>query len=159
MPDINWSSLLQECLSSTEYMALATTGADGLWNQAVYFAWDDRCQLYFMSMPSSRHMQNIVANGAAAAAVFSTNQAPTKKAVGIQIRGRAKILGGHEAADAHKIYFTRAPIVEGIPHELREFLGPQASWKLVQVTPEEIGYFNSELFGEHRQVVPHGVVL
>jgi len=159
MPPVEWPKLLRECLSSTDFLALATTGLDGLWNNAVYFAWDERLSLYFMSMPASRHMQNIAANGEASVAIFSTAQSPQARAVGMQLRGTARILPDSAVPAAHRVYFDRAPIINGIPHKLEEFLGASAAWKLVQITPQEIGYFNSEIFGENREVVPSGVTL
>lgn len=152
----DWSAHLKACLESTQFMALATSGPDGLWNHAVYFAWDHDINLYFISKPKSRHMGYIAGNSNVAVAIFSTDQSPTGDVMGLQVRGLAEILPDAHVPSAHEVYFGRAPVIEGIPHELPEFLGPQATWKLVQVRPQEVGYFNSALFGAERQTVPRG---
>jgi uncharacterized protein YhbP (UPF0306 family) len=159
MAEFEWSKYLKECLESTSFMALATQGTGGLWNHAVYFAYDSKLNVYFMSQPGSRHMQNLTLDGGVAVAIFATDQDATKNAVGIQIRGEATILAGEQVAQAHAIYYQRAPVINGIPSQLSEFLAPAALWRLVKVEPQEIGYFNSQVFGEHRQTVPAGTTL
>lgn len=158
MTDTNWSAYLRECLDSTKFMALATRGPEGLWNHAVFYAYDQDLNVYFMSRTDSRHMQNILANAEAAVAIFSTNQDPTVSAQGLQIRGHATILSGADIQVAHAIYFQRAVPVHGLPSELIEFQSPDATWQFARITPDEIGYFDTRHF-RGRQVVPKGVKL
>jgi uncharacterized protein YhbP (UPF0306 family) len=159
MTEVNWPKLVRECLESTEFMALATKGEQGLWNHAVYFAFDDKCNCYFMSQPGSRHMRNILAYEGVAAEIYATDQDPAENAIGLQVRGKAMVLGGSQVDTAHKIYYDRARVLNGIASDLTEFQGPDAAWKLVKVEPIEIGYFNAKLFGEQRQTVPEGTSL
>ncbi|HUD11863.1 MAG TPA: pyridoxamine 5'-phosphate oxidase family protein [Candidatus Saccharimonadia bacterium] len=159
MADFDWTTHLKDCLESTKFMAVSTRGTKGLWNHAVNFAYDSALNFYFMSQPGSRHMQNISANGEIALAIFSTNQNPENDAVGMQIRGEATVLADDQVPQAHVTYFRRTSAIAGIPSELSDFLGPAAPWKFVKVEPEEIGYFNSRQFGEHRQTVPVGITL
>jgi hypothetical protein len=104
-------------------------------------------------------MQNIAENEEIAVAIYSTQQNPQDQAIGLQIRGVATILADDQVPDAHIIYYRRAPVINGIPSEMNEFLGAAAPWKFVKVQPVEIGYFNTRAFGEHRQTVPPGVTL
>jgi uncharacterized protein YhbP (UPF0306 family) len=157
--EFDWPKYLRECLDSTQFMALATHGTGGLWNHAVYFAYDKGINLYFMSQPGTRHMQNIAQDGGVAVAVYASNQDPILNAIGLQIRGEATILAGEQVSVAHAEYYKRAPVINGIPSDLGAFTVPAPAWQFVKVEPQEIGYFNAEIFGEHRQTVPPGIIL
>lgn len=158
MNEFDWSKHLKLALDSTQFMALASRGERGLWNHAVFFAYDSDINVYFISKPGSRHMQNISSNEEVALAIFSTEQSPTEDVVGLQIRGQATILSDADIPTVHGIYYTRSPVVPGIPEEVEAYLGPKSTWKFVKVTPTEIGYFDTRNFDD-RQLVPRGVKL
>jgi uncharacterized protein YhbP (UPF0306 family) len=89
MTDFDWPAKLKAALETTHFMALGTNGADGLWNNAVHFAYDSDLNIYFISQPDSRHMQNIGSQAEVALAIFSTGQPAVGDVVGMQIRGQA----------------------------------------------------------------------
>jgi len=72
--DFEWKKHILECLQSTDYCSIATSGVDGLWNNPVYFVWDDTFNLYFISKVSSKHMQNLSWNNETAVAIYKTEQ-------------------------------------------------------------------------------------
>lgn len=155
----DWPKHLRKALDVTQFMALATRGPEGLWNHAVYFAYDSGLNIYFISQPGTRHMQNIKRHDEVALAIFSTGQSPHKDVVGLQIRGRAIILPDNQVHAAHEIYYARSPEVPGIPQYLDAYLGEAAPWKIGKVEPIETGYFDSRHFGDQRQTVPNGIKL
>jgi uncharacterized protein len=137
MSGFDWSSHLKLALDSTQFMALASRGEQGMWNHAVFFAYDSDVNVYFISQPESRHMQNISSNREVALAIFSTGQSPTGDVVGLQIRGQATILQDNDVPSAHKIYYQRSPAIPVIPEKLDAYMGASAAWKFVRVSPLE----------------------
>jgi uncharacterized protein YhbP (UPF0306 family) len=159
MTKFDWPKHLKAALEATPFMALATRGPEGMWNHAVYFAYDPQLNFYFISQPGSRHMQNLKKYKEVALAIFNTGQSPTEHVVGLQVRGHARIVPDVEVHEAHQIYYARSPDVPGIPNYLNAYLGESAPWKIVKVTPDEIGYFDTRHFGDARQTVPDGTHL
>ena len=152
----DWNAHLEACLKSTEYCCLGTVDLQGTWSNPVYFSWDREKNLYFISQPSSRHLQNLVRDSRLSVAIYSTNQSTFGDVIGIQLEGHAEILA--EAQDierAYQSYYGRRYPETGISedHSQKEYLDHPA-WQFVRITPKQIFYFNTEIFGEARQEVP-----
>jgi nitroimidazol reductase NimA-like FMN-containing flavoprotein (pyridoxamine 5'-phosphate oxidase superfamily) len=149
MSNFDWKKHLIECLKSTEYCCIATVDPKGVWSNPVYFAWDGEFNLYFISQPHTRHMQNIKKNSRVSVAIYSTNQ-PEEYAEGIQIEGEAFILKDDTAKFlAFKVYYGRDNSLED-----NAALLDNSDWQFVKIIPEQMYYFNSKIFGEERQTVP-----
>ncbi len=148
MTDINWEKLIEECLKSTDYCSVASVDSKGVWSNPVYFAWDKKFCLYFISQPHVRHMQNIKKNSRVAVSIYKTEQ--KGDVLGIQLEGNAYILENDgEKALANKIYYGR----KGSLEQNEPFID-DPDWLFVKIVPENIYYFNSKIFGEARQKVP-----
>src|SRR5579884_464940 len=146
--NFDWKKSLLECLESTDYCSIATVDEKGVWVNPVYFAWDEDFNFYFISQPQVRHMQNIKENKTVAMAIYKTEQ--TGDVMGVQLEGEAKILEiEEETVRAHTVYYGRKGSLEQ-----NEFAMGDPNWLFVKVTPKQIYYFNSEIFGEERQEVP-----
>lgn len=109
--DFDWKKYLIDCLSSTDYCAIATVDSKGVWVNPVYFAWDSNFNFYFISQPHVRHMKNIKKNPNVAVAIYATNQAGDF-IKGIQLEGKAHVIDtddkDDEFFDAYKTYYTRS---------------------------------------------------
>ncbi len=70
----DWKKHLLDCLNSTDYCCIATVDERGVWANPVYFAWDSVFNLYFISQPHVRHMQNIKNDPRISVAIYSTEQ-------------------------------------------------------------------------------------
>src|SRR6478752_8542870 len=55
MNEIDWNEKVKEALDRTEFMAISTIGADGSWTCPVQFGFSEKLDLYFRSMPHSKH--------------------------------------------------------------------------------------------------------
>lgn len=162
----DWLHHLRETLDSTYYLSLATHGADGdgghggVWVNPVYFAWDEAFNLYFISMPASRHMRYIGDGAPVAVAVYATDQPPGGDVRGIQLSGWAAPLADSEVPEACKIYYGRAGAAEALGGEepdASSHMGDAATWKFVKIVPVEMYYFDTRYFDEvkqGRQLVP-----
>lgn len=144
----DWKKYLNEVLSATDYCSIATVDEKGVWSNPVYFAWDDKYNLYFISRMHSRHMQNLKKNNRIAVSIYKTEQ--KGDVFGIQLEGTAKILTQEkERMDAHKFYYDRVGSLEQ-----NEFAMHDQKWLFVKITPEQVYYFDSKVFGEERQTIP-----
>ncbi len=146
--NFDWKKHLLACLNSTNYCSIATIDDKSVWANPVYFAWDEKFNLYFISMPHARHMKNIIKNPRVAVAIYKTEQ--KGDVVGIQIEGDTLILKEQQDKEkAHQIYYGR----KGSLKQNEPFID-NPKWLFVKITPENIYYFDSKIFGEERQIVP-----
>lgn len=150
----DWKKYITECMQSTNYCALATVDDKGVWNNPVFFAWDETYNLYFISQMHSRHMQNLQKNGRVAVAIYKTEQ--EGDVVGIQLEGTAQILVNNPEAIQHAFdtYFARA----GKGSDVQQYID-NPTWVFVQITPEHMYYFDTRFFEEERQEVPLGKLI
>lgn len=145
----DWKKHIEECLNSTDYCSIATVDSEnGVWNNPAYFAWDESYNFYFISMMKTRHMQNIKRDGRVSVAIYKTEQ--KGDVIGVQLEGDAKLLEAKEEIDlAGKVYYGRTGSLEqngSFQHD--------PVWIFVKITPKNIFYFNSKIFGEERQEIP-----
>lgn len=147
--DFDWKSYLRGCLESTNYCCIASVDAKGVWANPVYFAWDERFNLYFISQMHSRHMQNLTKNPRISVAIYQTEQ--KGDVVGAYVEGEVKILleDKEEIRKAFDIYYGRA----GKGTDVAQYIN-NPTWIFVKVIPENIYYFDTKFFGEERQEVP-----
>lgn len=150
--NFNWKKHFEEYLNSTQFLSLATYGEKGVWVCPVYFVFDEKFNLYFISQPTSRHMRNIKSNSKVSVAIYSTNQSPLKDVFGVQLEGEANILSEpDEIEKARSTYFKetefRQPVKEG------DYL-TENSWLFVRIIPKEVYCFDTRYFGEERQKIP-----
>lgn len=150
--DFDWKKYLKECLDSTEYCCLATVDPKGVWANPVYFAYDQKFNLYFISQMSSRHMQNIKKDPRVSIAIYKTEQ--KGDVLGTYIEGEAKIIldDKEEVQKAFDVYYGRA----GKGPEVQGYIN-NPTWVYVKVTPDHIYYFDTRIFDEKRQKVPKEV--
>lgn len=151
----DWSKHLKEVMDRTEFMALATVGGEGSWVCPVQFSYDKHLNLYFKSMPGSRHMEYLRVNPDVSAAIFSTNRFPGGAVAGLQLYGRAIILSSEkEVETAAKHHYGRSKPEIDYRSKLAEHTGEGATWNFVKIVPTDVYYFDARHFGEERQAVP-----
>lgn len=144
----DWKKHIDEALKATDYCCIATVDEKGVWSNPVYFAWDEKYNLYFISQMHSRHMQNIKKNSRVSVSIYKTEQ--KGDVIGIQLEGEAKILETEEdKKSAHTVYYGRTGSLEQ-----NEFAMHDPKWVFVRITPQQMYYFDSKTFGEERQVIP-----
>jgi uncharacterized protein YhbP (UPF0306 family) len=134
-------------------LTLATLGPDGQPQAAdVYYAESADLNLYFVSIPGSRHGHNIARNPSVAATIHA-DSARWRDIRGVQLEGTCARLSGAEQAAAYARYTAKFPFVLAdaalaralqrvdmyriVPHWLRWIdnslsLGHNQEWVLVQ---------------------------
>jgi hypothetical protein len=131
---------------------LATTGPEGPWAAAVFYA-NTGFTLYFLSSPTSRHGGNI-GDDAEVAATIQEDYSDWREIKGIQLEGRAKRLEGAERAEAEARFGAKFPRLVSpalVPGAIARALRLVAWYEL---EPTRV-YFvdNSRGFG-HRDEIP-----
>ncbi len=130
-------------------LTLATTGDAGPWSAPVYYIFSDG-GFYFFSSPQSRHIQQAIASGQAAASLFY--QADSWQTIrGIQMTGTVeRIQSAAMSLKVIAIYLQRFPFT-------REFFADDASpdqeaffsrfkARLYAFTPTEV-FYSDNRFG------------
>ncbi len=97
-------------LAAHHVMTLATTGADGPWAAAVFYALDDDGTLLFLSAPKSRHCMDLALDARCAATV--QDQPGDWMAIrGLQMSGRVEPIAANGVAAARARYARRFPFM------------------------------------------------
>ena len=93
---VDVEQVVREFIDKTVHMSLATTNGDKPWVCEVHFAYDEELNLYFRSLTSRRHSQEIAANANVAGNIID-KYALTDTVVGVYFEGTAELLGPGEA--------------------------------------------------------------
>jgi len=116
---------VKEALARTDIMALSTIGSDGPWTSPVQFHYNEKLELFFLSMPGTRHVRNILSDPRVSVAIYS-HPGPPGGNLGLQISGAAQ--------------------------HLSEESSP-GGWQSFRIIPREIWCFDSRAFGTERRQV------
>ena len=90
-------------------MTLATSGPEGLWAAAVFYASED-FRLFFLSAASTRHARNLAAQPDVAATI-QEDRADWRAIKGVQLEGTARALEGREHEAVRQRYEAKFPSV------------------------------------------------
>ena len=100
---------MNQLLSASPYMVLATADADGVpWVSPVWFATDDGRTFYWVSDPNARHSRNIAARPEIAIVIFDSTVKPGDAAA-VYMEARAE-----QTSDGLDV-FNRGCEAQGIP--------------------------------------------
>lgn len=92
-------------LKENMYMTLATTNGSMPWASPVFYCMDEKFNLYFISLPDSRHVKNFDQTPLVAFAIFDSTQ-NEGQGNGIQGLGNVKKLYGEELSKGLTHYYT-----------------------------------------------------
>jgi uncharacterized protein YhbP (UPF0306 family) len=81
--------LVRDYLSKGRIMQIATTDGDQPWICSVYYVEDDKLNLYWLSLPTRRHSQQIAKNNKVAISIAIKADQPV---IGIQAEGVAEVV-------------------------------------------------------------------
>jgi len=113
--NIDVEKVVREYIDKTVHMSLATVEGDQPWVCEVHFAYDKDLNLYFISLPTRRHSQEIAANNKVAGNIIDKYELG-QPVVGVYFDGSAEMLEAGEdrkiAVDAIKERLKRADDLE-----------------------------------------------
>ncbi|NOZ27399.1 MAG: pyridoxamine 5'-phosphate oxidase family protein [Chloroflexi bacterium] len=137
-------------------MTLATVGPDGAPQAAaVFYAPDDRLNLYFLSEPDSRHARNLSLDPRVAATIHADGQ-DWRSITGLQIEGTAEqVKDARELAHATRTYAARFDFVAGLLTGAGEgpatLVGPLARSRLYVLRPRWIRLIDNRVRFGHKE--------
>ena len=131
-------------------MTLATSGPEGLWAAAVFYASED-FRLFFLSAATTRHARNLAAHPNVAATI-QEDHADWRAIKGVQLEGTARRLEGREPEALRQRYESKFPIVgsgavESISRALLEVDG-------YELRPSRLYLIDNSMGLGHRDEVP-----
>ena len=148
----------RDYLARHNTVSLATTGPEGVWAATVFYA-SVGFTLYFLSEPTTRHVQDLLANPSVAATV-NEDYHDWQEIKGIQMVATCReVRGKVELARALAVYVKKYPFVA-------QFLSPGQLLRGVRVgsraldvrcyrlTPTRLLYLDNERGFSNRQEIP-----
>ncbi|MBI4087074.1 pyridoxamine 5'-phosphate oxidase family protein [Candidatus Kaiserbacteria bacterium] len=153
---IDWNAKIKEALDRTEFMAISTIGEDGSWTCPVQFGYSGTLDLYFKSMPHSKHVQNLLKDERISVAIYKTDRFPgsERDVLGLQLAGTVRLLTQRaDVEEAARCYYGRDPRKLDYKTKIDEHVGGNAEWNFFKITPTELWCFDSRIFGEEREKV------
>ena len=136
-------------LTDHNVMTIATSGPQGIWAAAVFYAHDAGFNLYFLSAPTTRHSQNIAANPAVAVTI-QADYKDWPEIKGIQMEGQAHRLEGADKARAIQIYGEKFALIANIdqaPPKISQAFRKIAWYK---IGPQRLYFIDNSLGFGHR---------
>jgi uncharacterized protein YhbP (UPF0306 family) len=129
-------------------VTLATTGPDGIWAAAVFYA-EVAFTLYFLSAEHTRHARN-VAYQSRIAATIQEDYADWPDIQGIQLEGTVRKLSGEEKERAIGRYQVKYPFIAQPVPKLMSALN-KVSWYVLE--PQRLFFVdNTRGFGHRDEI-------
>lgn len=98
--------LIEDYLKEARLMQVATSKDNQPWVASVYFAFDEKLSLYWISNPTRRHSKEIKDNEKVAGTIVLPHS-HGEKVRGLQFQGIAKQLEGKEVEEGIECYSKR----------------------------------------------------
>lgn len=137
--------LVEEALHETRVMSLGTMDEKGPWVADVLFAHDDDLNIYWLSVPGTRHSEAIRENGKAAASITVSTQSGEDD-FGLQVEGMAEKIEGDILEIARRFRRKRG---KPLPEKEGEIFGEGESW--YRLKPSKILLTYEPLWGYERK--------
>lgn len=154
MENVDWNLKVEEALDRTEFMAISTVGPEGSWTNPVAFTYNEKADLFFISMMDALHVKNILANSQISGAIFKTERFAEGDVLGLQIKGECvHLTDKEEIVEAASYYFGRRASNDEFRIKTSEKSGEDALWQFFKITLTELWCFDSRVFGEKRERV------
>jgi hypothetical protein len=129
-------------------MTLATTGPQGVWAAAVFYA-NDGFDLTFLSAGHTRHAQNMTAVPHVAATI-QEDYRDWEKIQGIQLEGRVSLLADVSRETAISRYLQKYLFLANADEKMVAALA-RVNWYLLQ--PERLYFIDNSLGLGHRDEI------
>ena len=133
--------LIESYLAKTRMLQIATCVDDQPWNCTVYFAYDNKLNLYWISKPNTRHSQEIMKNPKVAGVIVYDQQPPQKSVKGLSFEGTAELLSGEEEVIASGLYIQQLYREKTLLADIRSGKNPH---KFYRIKPSKFVLLNSE---------------
>ena len=127
--NIDVEKIVREYIDKTVHMSLGTSRDNKPWVCEVHFAYDENLNLYFVSMPNTRHCQEIAANPYVAGNIIKQHDL-TESPNGIYFEGTAEVMANPSQEDIKRYCGRLSRDVD----ELKDRLKIPAGHRLYKIT-------------------------
>ncbi len=135
-------------LKEHRVMTLATSGVDGPWAAAVFYA-NRGFNLYFISADHTRHVQDLAFNSRVAATIQKDYRNwPDIK--GVQLEGLVAKLSGNERSRAIAQYKGKFPFIDSAGVQIQSAF-KRISW--FRLTPDRLYFIDNSRGLGHRDLI------
>ncbi|MEW5805704.1 MAG: pyridoxamine 5'-phosphate oxidase family protein [Patescibacteria group bacterium] len=131
-------------LKTNKLMQVATAG-DFPWIATVYYSFDKRLNLYFLSSEKTLHSKQIKQNPKVSVAIADSRQDIKKPKKGLQLYGLCKEISG-AGKIKHALSLWKEFLSVDDPELSYENLRKGLTGKIYKITPKRIKLFDQELF-------------
>lgn len=146
-------SVIGEYIEKARLMQVATVAGDQPWCSSVMYAFDEAWNLYWISLPTSRHSQELVANNKVAGTIADAELYASGPR-GLQFEGVAEEVPDSQFDEAIKVYCARMNRDISLGDAMKS---GNDSHKLYRITPSSFVLFDRVNFPENeRQVLELG---
>lgn len=147
--------IVREYIDKTVHLSLATVKDNKPWVCEVHFAYDEKLNLFFRSLTSRRHSQEIAENPHVAGNIVDKYPLGTP-AVGVYFEGTAKLInGGDEQNEAARYIQDRLKAPEGILQEAARADG----YQFYKITIENWYVFGKLMVHHLKNISSSGMVV
>lgn len=132
-------------LSTQKLMSVATFG-DFPWIASVYYTYNKKLELFFLSDPATLHCTQIAQNPLVAVAIADSSQSPRIKKKGLQVSGVAEQIS-YAAKVRHALNIWKKSQKITDPELSYENMTAQVvTGRMYKITPKRIKLFDQALF-------------
>lgn len=136
--------LIIEYLGEARLMQVSTAKNNQPWTCSVYYAFDNDLNLYWISLPDTRHSQEIETNEKVSGTIVLPH-VPGQKPRGLQFQGIGKRATGEEMQKAMGIYAERMGMKDERKQNILEGNDGHAAYV---IKPTQFVLFDTENFPE-----------
>jgi uncharacterized protein YhbP (UPF0306 family) len=132
--------VIEAYLRQAMMMQIATARDNEPWCCTVFFAFDDKWNLYWMSKPNTKHSQDIEQNPHVAGTIVLQQDSRSGATVrGLQFAGVAEVLSGDEGALGAECYRSRLGREASLLEDIRSGKNPH---KIYRIQPAKLILFD-----------------
>jgi uncharacterized protein YhbP (UPF0306 family) len=115
MPDVE--KIIRENIADIFHMSFSTSDNNKPWTVELHFAYDEQLNIYFVSLPSTRHCLEINKNSYVSGTIVRQYDLSAIEPVGVYYEGQARKL---ETDSDKKIAFDLLHSRNGLPNSIYE---------------------------------------
>lgn len=139
-------SLILTYLSRNKIATLATSYKNKPWVATIFFAFDPKFNIYFMTDLKTRKAHHILQNSQIALAI-NEDWGGKGTVRGLQMEGRAQLVEKNEAEEAYFLFARRHSWVKSFIHSDKDLHSKVQTNRLFKISPQKIIYQDDKLFG------------
>ncbi len=117
------------------------------WINTVYYAYNEKLDLYLMTQSTTQHGTNLQTNVSVAVSIFDSHQQPTDKKRGLQLFGSWKLATGSTLEEGTKLYAERFSWLSSYIKNVDDWKTTKLQSRIYVIHTKEVKIFDEVVFG------------